>query len=423
VLPVAGQRRLVRLAVIRRSRIVRPVARDGRVVATLRLDRGHLRAGRAGAAFAEVEVKRAGKGSAADLERVAACLQKEWGLPPEPGSKLARALALAGVGSPRAGARIGITAADPMAEAARRILAFHLARMARHERGAREGQDLEELHDMRVATRRMRAALRTFAPHLDQKAYKPFRKALRRTGRVLGAVRDLDVFREKTDRYLQMFPEANRSGLDPLLAAWQAEHDRAREAMLAFLDGDEYVRFKKEFGRFLERPGAGAATDPEGAQAPRVRQAMPALVIAGYAAVRAYEDRVTGGETPLPRFHELRIAAKRLRYTLEFFREALPAGARSLIEHLKALQDHLGDLQDAVVTCGILRDFLAWGTWGVQRPRAPELHPVIVAPEVAIYLSVRQDEIRKLLDGFPAVWATVCGADFRRRLFAAVSGL
>jgi CHAD domain-containing protein len=424
VLPLVGQRPLVRLAIIRRSRIVRPVARDGRVVATLHLDRGHLRAGRAGAPFAEVEVKRAGKGKAADLERVAACLRHEWGLPPEPGSKLARVLALAGVGSARAGTRIGITAADPMAEAARRILAFHLGRMARHEGGAREGQDLEALHDMRVATRRMRAALRTFAPHLDQKAYKPFRKALRRTGAALGAVRDLDVFREKTDRYLQTLPEERRSGLDPLLAAWRAEHDRAREAMLAFLDGEEYGRFKKEVGRFLKRPGAGAPrSDPEVAPPHRVSQAMPALVVAGYAAVRAYEDHVTSGDAPLPRFHRLRIAAKRLRYTLEFFQEVLPTGARPLIEHLKALQDHLGDLQDAVVTCGILRDFLAWGTWGTHRPRMPEMHPVIVAPGVATYLSVRQDEIRKLLDGFPAVWATVSGTDFRRRLFAAVSGV
>jgi CHAD domain-containing protein len=268
----------------------------------------------------------------------------------------------------------------------------------------------------------MRATLRAFAPHLDQKVYKPFRKVLRRTGRALGAVRDLDVFREKTDRYLQTLPEERRSGLDPLLAAWRAEHDRAREAMLAFLASEKYGRFKKEFGRFLERPGAGAPpSDPEVALPHRVPQAMPALVVAGYAAVRAYEDHVTSGDAALPRFHRLRIAAKRLRYTLEFFQEVLPGGVMPLIEHLKALQDHLGDLQDAVVTCGILRDFLAWGTWGTRPPRMPEMHPVIVAPEVATYLSVRQDEIRKLLDGFPAVWATVSGADFRRRLFAAVS--
>jgi CHAD domain-containing protein len=424
VLSVVGRRRLVRLALIRRSRIVRPVARNGRVLATLRVDRGRLRAGQAGAPFAEVEVRRAGKGKAADLERVAACLRHGGALPPESGSKLARALALGGVRSARAGARIGITAAASMAEAARRILAFHLGRMVRHEGGVREGRDLEELHDMRVATRRMRAALRVLAPHLDRKAYKPFRRALRRTGRTLGSVRDLDVFREKTDRYLGTLPEDRRPDMDPLLAAWRAEHDRAREAMLAFLDGEEYGRFTKEFGRFLERPGAGAAApDPEMARPHRVRQAVPALVAVAYAGVRAYEDRVTGEDTPLPLFHQLRIAVKRLRYTLEFFREVLPAGAESLIEQLKALQDHLGDLQDAVVTCGILRGFLAWGTWGTHRPSTPEMHPVIVAPGVATYLSVRQDEIRKLLVGFPAVWATVSGAGFRRKLFAAVSGV
>ena len=423
VLPVVGRRRLVRLAVVRRRRIVRSVAHNGRVVAILRVDRGHLRAGRAGVPFAEVEVELTKKGTEADLERVTACLRHEWGLRPEPRSTLARVLTLIGAEGGWTRKRIGITPADSMAEAARRVLGFHFGRMVRHERGAREGQDVEALHDMRVATRRMRAALRVFEPYLDRKAYKLFRKALRRTGRTLGAHRDLDVFREKTERYLGTLAEGERSGLDPLLAAWQAEHDRAREAMLAFLDGDEYRRFKAESARFLERPGAGAAApaDTEAPPPDRVRQAMPALVVSAHAAVRAYEDRVTGADTPLPRFHQLRIAAKRLRYTLEFFQEVLPAGATRLIGRLEALQDHLGDLQDAVVTCGILRDFLIGGTWGAHRPGGPAPPPVIVAPGVAAYLSVRQAEIQSLVDGFPAVWSHVSGPEFRRRLFAAVS--
>jgi CHAD domain-containing protein len=385
------------------------------------MDRGQIRAGRMGAPFAEIEVEPAGRGKAADLDRVATCLRHEWGLSPEPRSKRARALALVDAGTGRPRKHIGITPADSMAEAARRVLGFHLSRMVRHEQGAREGRDIEALHDMRVATRRMRAALRVFAPYLDSKAFRPFLRALRRTGRTLGAVRDLDVFREKTERYLQTLPEEQRSGLDSLLAAWRAEYDRAREAMLALLDGDEYGRFTQEFVCFLETPGAGAPADQEVAQPNRVRQAMPVLVVGGYAAVRAYEDWVTGGDPPLPRFHQLRIAAKRLRYTLEFFREILPPGTGLLIERITELQDHLGNLQDAVVTCGILRDFLAWGTWGAHRSGGHEASPAIVAPGVATYLAARQAEIRGLVDGFPAVWAKVADAAFRRRLFAAVS--
>ena len=54
-----------------------------------------------------------------------------------------------------------------MDEAARKTLLFHFERMLKHEPGTREGEDAEELHDMRVATRRMRAALRVFDGYID----------------------------------------------------------------------------------------------------------------------------------------------------------------------------------------------------------------------------------------------------------------
>jgi len=95
----------------------------------------------------------------------------------------------------------------------------------------------------------------------------------------------------------------------------------------------------------------------------------------------------------------------------------------SLIDRIKELQEHLGNLQDAVVTCGILRDFLTWGTWGHDRTKAMAASGVIVAPGVATYLSVRQVELRQLVEGFPAVWKKVSDEDFRRQVFAVVARL
>jgi CHAD domain-containing protein len=272
----------------------------------------------------------------------------------------------------------------------------------------------------------MRAALRVFRPYVDTTAYKPFRKALRRTGRILGTVRDLDVFREKAQRYLDALPDERRSELDSLLAAWQIRHNAARQGMLTLLDSQAYAQFKNEFGRFLATPGAGAPQAPSEGTAPlphRVREAVPPLVVGSYAAVRAYEGRVEGTDTPLPRLHQLRITAKGLRYALEFFREILPTEVESLIDRIKELQEHLGNLQDAVVTCGVLRDFLTWGTWGHDRTKAMAATGVIVAPGVATYLSVRQVELRQLVEGFPAVWKKVSDEDFRRQMFAVVAKL
>ena len=428
VLQVVGRKRLIRLATIRQRRTIRPVAQDGHTVALLSLDDVQVRADGAVERFSEVEVELTGPGSNGDLERLATCLEREWGLCPDERSKLERALALVDAGPRTAVSRkaLGLDPAASMAEAARKILRDQLDRMVAHERGARDGRDIEKVHDMRVATRRMRAALRVFSPYLDMTAYKPFRRELRRTGRILGTVRDLDVFREKAQQYLDALPDERRSELDPLLAVWQTAVDAARQGMLALLDSKAYVQFRKEFARFLATPGAGAPPEASAIAAPpphRAREAVPLLAIAGYAAVRAYQGRVEGKDTTLPRLHQLRIAAKGLRYTLEFFREILPTDAEALIDRIKGLQDHLGNLQDAVVTCGILRDFLTWGTWGDHRAKAVAAAGLVVAPGVATYLSARQAELQRLVKGFPAVWRKVSGEDFRRQLFGAMAGL
>ena len=127
-----------------------------------------------------------------------------------------------------------------MTEAAAKTLRFHLAKMLEHEEGTRLGEDPEELHDMRVSTRRMRMALRVFADYLDPDVLRPVLKGLRRTGRTLGAVRDLDVFDEKTQVYLDGLPDERAGDLDGLLEAWKAERDKQREHLVAYLDGKRY---------------------------------------------------------------------------------------------------------------------------------------------------------------------------------------
>ncbi|HWT83152.1 MAG TPA: CHAD domain-containing protein, partial [Candidatus Methylomirabilis sp.] len=321
---------------------------------------------------------------------------------------------------------LGLDPAGSMGEAARLILSAQLDRMLAHERGSREGRDQEELHDMRVAVRRMRAALRLFGPFLDRTAYKPFRKPLRRTGRVLGRVRDLDVFRHRAEQYLDTLPQERRSELDQLLAAWQTAYDAAREEMLTLLDSEAYLQFKEEFARFLATPGAGAPQTPPEDASPlpnRVREAVALLIAGSSAAVRAFQGRVERREASLPRLHRLRITAKGLRYALEFFRELLPADAESLIDRIKELQDHLGGIQDAVVTCGILLTFLASGAWGDDQTKAPATQHVVLDPGVTAYLSVQQAELQRLVREFPLVWTKVSGEDFRRQLFTELAAL
>lgn len=321
-------------------------------------------------------------------------------------------------------AQPGLLRDESMAEAARKTIHFHFQRMLEHEAGTRAGENIEELHDMRVATRRMRAALGVFDDYLDREAWQPFAKLLRRTGRALGKVRDLDVFREKMQRYLDQRADARQTELEPLRAAWETEHGAAREGLLTYFDSEAYARFKVEFGDFLETPGAGArpVVSKEGEPLRhRVWQVLPILLYQGLAEVCAYDDCITGADAPLTRYHQLRIASKRLRYTLEFFKEVLHPEAEMLIARIKTLQDHLGNLQDAVVACEVLRDFLIWGTWGhSQGAKISTAAELVIAPGVAAYLNARQTEIQDLKHTFAPVWAQVQCEEFRRQLGALV---
>jgi CHAD domain-containing protein len=322
--------------------------------------------------------------------------------------------------------RPGIRATDTMAEAAFKTLRFHLDRMLEHEAGTRADDDIEDLHDMRVATRRMRAALRVFEPYLDAQALRPIERGLKRTGHMLGAVRDLDVFHEKTMRYLDSLPAERHGDLDPLLAVWVQRRLEARAALLAYLDGDRYPRFVESLTGLLDDPAAVSlafVSESGEARPHRVAHVLPAVLYDRVASVWAYDDVVGGHDTPLVRFHRLRIAGKSLRYTFEFFEEVLGPQAKPLVSTTKEMQDHLGDLQDAVVTCTILRNFLTWGSWEPPSGNMRRAMTMIIAPGVATYLATRQGELNRLVDTFPEMWAKIRGADFSRRLGQVVGEL
>jgi len=318
--------------------------------------------------------------------------------------------------------RPDILRSDTMTEAAAKTLRFHLDKMLEHEDGTRLGEDPEELHDMRVSTRRMRMALRVFADYLDRDTLQPVLRGLRRTGRTLGNVRDLDVFNEKTQVYLDGLPDERAGDLDGLLDAWKRERDKQREALVEYLDGKRYRRFVERTQELLDGPAEALA--PRDVLAPRpqrVAQVLPGVLYKDMAVVWAFEGQLGGLETPLPRFHALRKSCKGLRYTLEFFEDVLGSGARPLIKRVKGLQDHLGDLQDAVVTSGVLRDYITWGTWRHESHELPGPLEVIVAPGAARYLVARQEEMERLVLTFPEVWPTVAGSEFSRDLAAVIA--
>jgi CHAD domain-containing protein len=340
---------------------------------------------------------------------------------PEDGSLEADVVLQPGVDVPRLPLdlrdRIGILPADPMAEAGRKAMLFHFERMLLHEPGARRGEDIEGVHDMRVATRRMRSAYRLFNPFFQPRAIRSFRKDLRRTGLALGEVRDLDVFMEKAQRFLDENPDVD---LAPLVEAWEKRLVRARHALTAHLDSPRFSRFVEDFHTFLTTPGQGALELPAPGipAAYQARHIAPRLIYELYEQVRAYETVLDGA--PVPTLHALRIAFKRLRYALEFFEEILGPEVRPVIKEARGMQDHLGDLNDAHVAAQVLHEFVdAHYTQysGVPASMRPDISGVLR------YAAAKEDEKRRLLETFPRAWASFTREEMRRALALALAAL
>ena len=307
---------------------------------------------------------------------------------------------------------VGIVAEDSMPEAARKVLQLHFSRMQRREAGTRTGSDTEELHDMRVATRRMRAAWRVFDGAFKAGKTKKIRRHLETIADRLGAVRDLDVLIQGLEAYQLGLDEDEQPGLDPLMSLWRKQRASARNQLIGELDSDRYASFVEEMAAFLDAGAHSAATMATPTAPHRVRDRAASEIWASYETVRAYELVFPWAD--LETLHDLRIATKWLRYALEFFGETLGPDAPRLLARVTALQDHLGCLHDADVATKLARDLLV--------ARAGELSE-LEAAAIGAYLRSREREVARLRRTLGPIWRAVSGAPFRRALGRATAAL
>ena len=306
----------------------------------------------------------------------------------------------------------GVAPDDVLAEAGRKVLRFHFARMLAKEAGTRSGERIEDLHGMRVATRRMRAAWRVFGDGFRPRRTKPLRDRLRVLAGRLGAVRDLDVLLDAARTQQAALPTAEAAAFEPLVAAWRDEREAARILLLRELDSPGYTRLVEDYRVFVVAEGEAVLAPASPVSPHRVRDTAGSRIWLAYEQVRAYESVLRWAD--IETVHQLRIAAKWLRYTLEFFSETLGPEVDLLIPRVVALQDHLGWLHDADVAIALTRQFLVANAGTLSRE---ETHAI------GTYLAGNERELARLRRTMGAPWRGVSGAFFRRLLGRAVSGL
>jgi CHAD domain-containing protein len=306
----------------------------------------------------------------------------------------------------------GVTADDRLAEAGRKVLRFHFARMLAREAGTRSGEDIEDLHAMRVATRRMRAAWRVFGDAFQAADTRRLRRRLRVLAGRLGAVRDLDVLIEAAAAHQATLDAKEAAAFEPLMASWRAEREVARSVLLRELDGAGYLRLVEDYHVFVATEGAGAVAPASPVSPHRVRDTAASRIWLAYEQVRAYEPVLRWAEVET--LHQLRIAAKWLRYTTEFFREPLGSEAEPVITRVVALQDHLGLLHDSDVAIALSRRFLVENAASLSREQSRA---------IGGYLALQERELTRLRRSMGGPWRRVSGPTFRRLLGRAVAAL
>jgi CHAD domain-containing protein len=291
---------------------------------------------------------------------------------------------------------------DTLADMGRRLLRGYFQRFLAREAGVRSGEDIEDVHQMRVNTRHLRAMLQALGEVAPARQVRYFRKELQVAARAMSPVRDSDVLLEHIASYRENLPEDERESLDVLISTVQRKRMEARHSMLAYLDSERYANFKRDFATFVTDNAQGWNTTL------RVRDRAGSSIWRRYEELRAFEADIaaSGGDISqydLIKLHELRIAGKRLRYLLEMYADMLGEESNRCLKMLKEMQEYLGALQDIDVA----RDYI--GSLDIAASGQPAARA---------YLQNREAEMTDLLGGLPERGHPLLGEAYRRDLAA-----
>jgi CHAD domain-containing protein len=298
----------------------------------------------------EVEIELTG-GGAALLRAADKRLRRSRLTPAGHSAKLERALASQ---LPEPDRRRQLTPRSPAADLVLDYGQSQLARLQALDPMVRRDEP-DSVHQMRVATRRLRSTLKSFDRVLGQPAASEVRAELKWLGGVLGEARDNEVLVADLQSRLGRVPAELLLG--PVSARVRAyfapRAAAARGALIDALDSERYIYLLNDLDQLLSGPGSAAeALLPAG-------DVLPAAV--GKACSRVRRRARRAGRAPAGRareraLHETRKAAKDARYAAEAARPAGGSKARRLARRMKVLQASLGDHHDAVVARDALRD-------------------------------------------------------------------
>src|SRR5438094_4647916 len=247
-----------------------------------------------------------------------------------------------------------VLADSPAREVIKNVLADSVAALLRHDPLVRTSGDPEAIHQARVATRKLRSHLRTFAPLLDPEWTEPLRTELGWLGLALGAVRDREVLLDRLRARATSLPHGDQRPAASLLSVLDKEIEELRHKLIVDLDSARYVDL-------IERLVAAALapmTMPDADQP--AKDVLPKLAGGPWRRLRSAVRQLPENPTD-PELHRIRILAKRARYAAEAVQAVAGPVATSFARAAAKLQTVLGEHQDSVTAQAWLRSARATG--------------------------------------------------------------
>lgn len=275
-----------------------------------------------------------------------------------------------------------------IADALSAVLGKATTAIKTHEAGSRLGGDIENVHQMRVATRRIRAYLKAAQPALDSGVASGLRADLSALAGALGAVRDLDVMIERLHSEATALGEPDAAALEVLITALDDERRTARAALVEQLEQPGYQALLTELEATARTP---PVTDPWADLA-----ALGAAEFGRLAKGQRKLERTFGGNPPDDDLHALRILGKRARYAAEL--QPKSPAVTVFLTALAGFQEVLGDHQDASVLEDQLRVMVA--TSG----------DAAAAIAVGRIIESGRNRKRAARKAYPSAWAAVASA-------------
>jgi CHAD domain-containing protein len=228
------------------------------------------------------------------------------------------------------------------------VLVTRFGELVHFRSAALDWNDPEGVHSMRVASRRLRSALRDFTPYLHKRRLSSVLKSLRDIADALGEVRDQDVAIMALEKLQTHTPHEVSPALKQFIDARKVIRDEAREELVTMFADEQLKELEIDFAAAVDEATTGGTTRTQPPLLISFRKMSRAIILDR---LKELEKLSNGLFRPIEveTLHEMRIAAKRLRYAIELFQQCWGRPIATYAKRTAQLQTALGDVHDCDV--------------------------------------------------------------------------